>query len=275
MLEVSVMTIRRDLSAEPAAVVLLGGYVVTDPRSNGVTNYFVSDQKAKQVTEKRRIGLLAAPLINENDTVFFDCGTTTPAIIDAIADELTFTTQDLMQLARGQLEMRLVWHFIPAATLRGRLDRLVYGLTFVGDWDGMILCDPDRLTQALRNFCGDIVDRQLAAACLGNCALNNCTNGVLGKALSRGFYFWQLEQLIHAGNIPTGIGAGCRGGRGHCGIPPCARMAETDRNRTCQTEMLGLTGFEDRGAHQDTYASVCSPYTRIPRRQYTCHPHVH
>ena len=30
-------------------------------------------------------------MINENDTVFFDCGTTTPAIIDAIADELTFT----------------------------------------------------------------------------------------------------------------------------------------------------------------------------------------
>lgn len=91
LLGVSEMTIRRDLSAEPAAVVLLGGYVVTDPRSNGVTNYFVSDQKAKQVMEKRRIGLLAAPLINENDTVFFDCGTTTPAIIDAIADELTFT----------------------------------------------------------------------------------------------------------------------------------------------------------------------------------------
>ncbi len=91
LLGVSEMTIRRDLSAEPAAVVLLSGYVVTDPRSNGVTNYFVSDQKAKQVTEKRRIGLLAAPLINENDTVFFDCGTTTPAIIDAIADELIFT----------------------------------------------------------------------------------------------------------------------------------------------------------------------------------------
>lgn len=45
LLGVSEMTIRRDLSAEPAAVVLLGGYVVTDPRSNGVTNYFVSDQK--------------------------------------------------------------------------------------------------------------------------------------------------------------------------------------------------------------------------------------
>ena len=49
-------------------------------------------------------------------------------------------------------------------------------------------------------------------------------------------------------------------------------MAETDRNRTCQTEMLGLTGFEDRGAHQDTYASVCSPYTGIPRYRDTYQP---
>ncbi len=69
-----------------------------------------------------------------------------------VADELTFTTQDLMQLARGQLEMKLVWHFIPASTLQGRLDRLVAATTFSGDWSGMVLCDPDRLTQALRNL---------------------------------------------------------------------------------------------------------------------------
>ncbi|MFC0229247.1 DNA-binding transcriptional repressor DeoR [Serratia aquatilis] len=91
LLGVSEMTIRRDLSAEPTAVRLLGGYVVADPRATGVTHYFVSDQKARQVAEKKRIGLLAAPLVNENDTVFFDCGTTTPAIIDAIADDLSFT----------------------------------------------------------------------------------------------------------------------------------------------------------------------------------------
>ncbi|PTA67520.1 sensor histidine kinase [Deinococcus arcticus] len=69
-----------------------------------------------------------------------------------VADELTFTTQDLMQLARGQLELKLAWHYIPARTLQGRLDRLVPGTTFVGDWGGGILCDPDRLTQALRNL---------------------------------------------------------------------------------------------------------------------------
>ena len=69
-----------------------------------------------------------------------------------VADELTFTTQDLMQLARGQLEMILVWHYIPARTLMGRLDRLVPGTTFTGDWSTGLLCDPDRLTQALRNL---------------------------------------------------------------------------------------------------------------------------
>lgn len=69
-----------------------------------------------------------------------------------VADELTFTTQDLMQLARGQLEMKLVWHYIPAKTLQGRLDRLVPSTTFTGDWRGGVLCDPDRLTQALRNL---------------------------------------------------------------------------------------------------------------------------
>lgn len=69
-----------------------------------------------------------------------------------VADELTFTTQDLMQLARGQLEMKLVWHYLGADVLRGRLDRLVPKTTFKGDWQAGILCDPDRLTQALRNL---------------------------------------------------------------------------------------------------------------------------
>ena len=69
-----------------------------------------------------------------------------------VADELTFTTQDLMQLARGQLEMKLAYHYIPARQLRDRLDRLVPGTTFEGDWNSFVLCDPDRLTQALRNL---------------------------------------------------------------------------------------------------------------------------
>jgi hypothetical protein len=33
-------------------------------------------------------------------------------------------------------------------------------------------------------------------------------------------------------------------------------LAEADGNRTRQAELLGLAGFEDRGAHQDAYASA-------------------
>lgn len=91
LLGVSDMTIRRDLSAEPSSIALLGGYIVADPAASQATNYFVSDQKSKNVAEKRYLGQLAAGLVNENDIIFFDCGTTIPFIIDAIADELRFT----------------------------------------------------------------------------------------------------------------------------------------------------------------------------------------
>ena len=35
-----------------------------------------------------------------------------------------------------------------------------------------------------------------------------------------------------------------------------AMMAEADGNRTRQTEILGLYGFEDRARHQTRYASL-------------------
>ena len=73
LLGVSEMTIRRDLNSESGPVVLLGGYVVLEPRS--VPHYLLSDQKTRLVDEK----------------AFFDCGTTTPWIIDAIDNDLPFT----------------------------------------------------------------------------------------------------------------------------------------------------------------------------------------
>lgn len=69
-----------------------------------------------------------------------------------VAEELTFTTQDLMQLARGQTEFTLALHFLSARELRARLDRLVPGVRYTGAWSVMVLCDPDRLVQALRNL---------------------------------------------------------------------------------------------------------------------------
>jgi len=90
LLGVSEMTIRRDLNEGPGAVVLLGGYIVSDPmrRQN---HYFVSDQQGQHVEQKRLLGQHASTLINANETVYFDCGTTIPWVIDAIDPDLPFT----------------------------------------------------------------------------------------------------------------------------------------------------------------------------------------
>ena len=91
LLDVSEMTIRRDLNAEPAPVMLLGGYIVMDPKNNPATHYFVSEQKMRQVAEKRQLAKHAASLILDNDTVFFDCGTTMPYVIESIPESRIFT----------------------------------------------------------------------------------------------------------------------------------------------------------------------------------------
>ncbi|MCW0343154.1 Deoxyribose operon repressor [Pantoea ananatis] len=90
LLDVSEMTVRRDLSEPTSSVVLLGGYIVSDPRHHA-GHYFISDQHGQNAARKQRLAQAAASLISENDTVFFDCGTTLPYVVDAIPDELPFT----------------------------------------------------------------------------------------------------------------------------------------------------------------------------------------
>ncbi|WP_370973495.1 DNA-binding transcriptional repressor DeoR [Enterobacter wuhouensis] len=89
LLGVSEMTIRRDLNSESAPVVLLGGYIVLEPRS--ASHYLISDQKTRLVEEKRKAARLAASLVQPHQTLFFDCGTTTPWIIEAIDSNIPFT----------------------------------------------------------------------------------------------------------------------------------------------------------------------------------------
>lgn len=91
LLGVSEMTVRRDITQFSSPLTLLGGYIVILPEHKHSQHYFVSDQQSKQISEKLHIGKVAASLIEDNDTVFFDCGTTTPFIIDCIPDDCHFT----------------------------------------------------------------------------------------------------------------------------------------------------------------------------------------
>lgn len=91
LLEVSEMTLRRDLNHHSERFHLLGGHITLafDPAEAG--DYRVTEQGMRHVEEKRRIGKVAAGFIKHGDTVFFDCGTTVPFVVDFIPDDLEFT----------------------------------------------------------------------------------------------------------------------------------------------------------------------------------------
>ncbi|MDY7533012.1 DNA-binding transcriptional repressor DeoR [Pseudomonas sp. Bout1] len=89
VLGVSEMTLRRDLADNPQGLRLLGGHVTRSGPPE--PDYQVAEQDQRHVAEKRQIGALAASLVRPGDTVFIDCGTTTPFIIEALPDDLEFT----------------------------------------------------------------------------------------------------------------------------------------------------------------------------------------
>jgi len=90
MLEVSVMTIRRDLSQddEPLPLTLLGGYIVMVNKPASPSPVPV---KHPHHRDDLPVAILAAGLVSENDLVFFDNGPEMPLVVSMIPDDITFT----------------------------------------------------------------------------------------------------------------------------------------------------------------------------------------
>ena len=91
ILNVSEMTIRRDLNAHSGSIQLLGGYIVQDRQKNNENSYQIFEQETKHIAEKMHIGRIAAQLVEEGDIVFFDCGSTIPFIASQIDPSVKFT----------------------------------------------------------------------------------------------------------------------------------------------------------------------------------------
>ena len=91
ILNVSEMTLRRDLSIEGCPLTLLGGHIVKTPHVHQENNYFIFEQETKNLKEKMAIGKIAAQLIENGDVIFFDCGSTIPFIASQINDDIEFT----------------------------------------------------------------------------------------------------------------------------------------------------------------------------------------
>ncbi len=83
LLGVSPMTIRRDIEKAPERFGYLGGYIV--PRTGDAPYVMAQEQSAHEVA-KAAIGALAASLVETGDTLFIDCGTTTPHLVRALPD---------------------------------------------------------------------------------------------------------------------------------------------------------------------------------------------
>lgn len=102
LLDVSEMTVRRDLHelAESNALRLFHGGAILNPEYPqpkaiiDKTNwqYQVKTEDIRNVDRKRRIGQKAAELIEENDIIIIDSGSTTIHLSEAIPDDFPFTS---------------------------------------------------------------------------------------------------------------------------------------------------------------------------------------
>jgi DeoR family deoxyribose operon repressor len=94
ILTVSEMTVRRDLSEmESDRVVqrIHGGARLFDSASLIGDNYIVGEETHRNAQQKSMVGLKAASMVNANETIFLDSGSTTPYIAKYIDRELPIT----------------------------------------------------------------------------------------------------------------------------------------------------------------------------------------
>lgn len=115
LFKVSESTVRRDvtlLAADNRIVRAYGGAMSVNPESINTEDSDVNERRQEKREEKIRIAAAAAALINDNDLVYIDAGTTTEYMIDYIsASGATFVTNAVthaIQLAKRRLNVYII-----------------------------------------------------------------------------------------------------------------------------------------------------------------------
>ncbi|MEN3929875.1 DeoR/GlpR family DNA-binding transcription regulator [Microvirga sp. W0021] len=91
LLDVSEMTVRRDLVDTDADLAYLGGYIVAADAVTANVNYNFRKEADRQAVQKEQACLEAIKLIEEDDVLFIDCGTTTPYLARLIPNDKRLT----------------------------------------------------------------------------------------------------------------------------------------------------------------------------------------
>jgi DeoR family transcriptional regulator, deoxyribose operon repressor len=90
LLGVSEMTVRRDIAAGASQLACLGGYVFRAEAPGTAPRYALDAENASHILPKQEAARRAAALVEPGDTIFIDCGTTTPHLAEALpAGQLT------------------------------------------------------------------------------------------------------------------------------------------------------------------------------------------
>jgi DeoR family deoxyribose operon repressor len=85
LLDVSEMTVRRDVAARSDLITYLGGHLLAADGVNGAARYALSDEEKSHTAAKIAVCARAAELVQDGDTLFIDCGSTTAHLAARIA----------------------------------------------------------------------------------------------------------------------------------------------------------------------------------------------
>lgn len=111
-LGVSEMTIRRDLADMPSRFNCLGGYIISVQGEPGHNEYVLDLEKDTHAAAKHLICAKAAALIEEYDTIFIDCGTTTPHLAELVPQGKSITvicySMNIAEIVTHLKEVRLI-----------------------------------------------------------------------------------------------------------------------------------------------------------------------
>ena len=90
LLGVSEMTVRRDLATSPETFTYLGGYILPAGAERD-PSYRLDKESDAHAEAKAAAGQRAASLVEPDETIFIDCGTTTPHIVPHLPRQGTLT----------------------------------------------------------------------------------------------------------------------------------------------------------------------------------------
>ncbi len=121
-LGVSEMTVRRDVIESGGRFACLGGHVIGAQNDVAGSDYVLEEETDHHAAAKIAACAKAAKLIEEDDTIFIDCGTTTPRLAALIPHDLTLTAvcyslniADILRRRRNTRLILLGGLFHPAA----------------------------------------------------------------------------------------------------------------------------------------------------------------